>query len=71
MDESLELNEKLHDTLAELSRMEGPQNRARAAVDGVLPAMDKLRSRLDRLEERVEKREWPFPDSGDVLFWKH
>ncbi|WP_369297225.1 glutamine synthetase III [uncultured Neglectibacter sp.] len=36
--------------------------------DGILPAMEKLRTPCDAAETIVPKEDWPFPTYGDLLF---
>lgn len=42
--------------------------RARQFHDEVVPAMEALRAPADRLEMLVDKRYWPFPCYGDLIF---
>lgn len=38
--------------------------------DKVLVAMNRLRESVDKLELITEKKEWPFPSYGDILFYE-
>ena len=41
---------------------------ARSFHEHVVPAMEELRSPIDRLEYMVDKSLWPYPSYGDLLF---
>ncbi len=43
-------------------------DKARAYRDRVVPAMEALRSPIDRLEVIVDKDYWPMPSYGDMIF---
>ena len=49
-------------------KCETPKEKANYAHDILLAAMRKLRAPLDSLELIVDKREWPLPSYGDLLF---
>jgi len=44
---------------------------ARFAVDNVVPALKKLRTTLDALEDAVDKSFWPIPSYEDLLLSRH
>ena len=43
-------------------------DKAAAFYEKVAPAMEELRAPLDALEKCVDKKLWPFPSYGDILF---
>jgi Uncharacterized protein related to glutamine synthetase len=44
--------------------------KAESYRDEVIPAMAELRRAVDALELTTEKKEWPFPSYGDLLFYE-
>ncbi len=73
--ESSDLLEKTQDTLEELIVLtaqaeQTPEGKERACFyhETVMPAMQALRSPVDRLEMIVDKDMWPMPSYGDLLF---
>ncbi len=43
--------------------------RAHAYMELVVPAMDELRTTVDRLEELTDREYWPLPTYNDILFY--
>ena len=41
---------------------------ARSFREQVVPAMEELRSPIDKLEFLVDKKLWPYPSYGDMIF---
>ena len=73
--ESSDLLEKTQDALEELIVLtaqaeQTPEGKERACFyhETVMPAMQALRSPVDRLEMIVDKDMWPMPSYGDLLF---
>ena len=50
------------------SKIRDAAEKARAYHDRVVPAMEALRSPIDRLEIIVDKDYWPMPSYGDMIF---
>lgn len=50
------------------SGVSGAKTKAEYFRDEVLPAMETLRTPVDRLEMLVEKSMWPMPSYGDLMF---
>ncbi len=59
---------KLQDVTAEAAEKEEGKERAEYFKDTVKPAMDELRSPVDKLEMLVDKDLWPMPSYGDLIF---
>ncbi len=66
---------KAQDALKELSRLEEEvmlvpegEERARFYHDRITPAMQELRTPIDRMENMVDKKYWPMPSYGDLMF---
>ncbi len=73
-DISTELS-KAQKALKELTRLEAEalhvedgEPKARFYHDIITPAMQELRSPIDRLEDLVDKKIWPLPSYGDLMF---
>ena len=47
---------------------EGTKEKAHKYHDEVVPAMEALRRPADELERLVDRRIWPFPTYGDLVF---
>ena len=58
---------KLSDVHAKAVAMEGKEQ-AFYYKDVVKEAMDELRAPVDKLEVLVERKVWPMPTYGDLLF---
>lgn len=69
--EAYETTETLVKHGIRLHDLENERERARWAVDTVLPEMAKLRDALDNIEGRMDAREFPFPSYQQMLFHKH
>ncbi len=54
--------------LGEARELAGQRERAFGYKDKVRPAMEALRIPVDELEVLVDKRAWPYPTYGDLLF---
>lgn len=54
-----------------MQNIDDAPKRARSALEGVLPAMNKLRDTLDHIEGHVDARDWPLATYKDMLFEKH
>ncbi len=73
-----EISDLLRDTKTALAKLNEviavsaakPQGRERAVYihDEVCPAMEALRTPIDRLEMLVDKEVWPMPSYGDLMF---
>ncbi len=59
---------KLQDVTAEAAKKEEGKERAVYFKDVVKPAMEELRSPVDKLEMLVDKDLWPMPSYGDLIF---
>lgn len=60
--------EKLEDAVAGVDKCSGYAKKAAAYKNNVRPAMEALRTPLDALEKCVDKKLWPLPSYGDLLF---
>ncbi len=60
--------EKLIAIEAEAAALEDMEAQARFFHDKVVPVMAELRAPVDKLEMLVEKKSWPMPSYGDLLF---
>lgn len=58
----------LEDVLAGASGIEDIVAEAHYFKDTILPAMDDLRAPVDTLEMTMDKKMWPYPSYGDMLF---
>ena len=58
----------LEDVLAGASGIEDIVAEAHYFKDTILPAMDALRAPVDTLEMTMDKKMWPYPSYGDMLF---
>lgn len=59
---------KLQDVTAEAAAKECEECKARAYHDEVIPAMAALRTPVDEMEMLVDKKAWPMPTYGDLIF---
>lgn len=59
---------KLQDVTIEAAEKEEGRERAEFFKDTVKPAMEELRSPVDKLEMLVDKELWPMPSYGDLIF---
>lgn len=59
---------KLKEVQAKAITLESNEEMAYAYKDEVKPVMDELRDAADKLEVIVDKKLWPFPTYGDLLF---
>lgn len=62
--------ECLDKALAEANSTVCVKAKAETYRDKVIPAMEALRATADSLEVITEKKEWPFPSYGDLLFYE-
>ncbi len=60
----------LDKAIAEAVSLENYVEKAECYRDDVIPAMNALRETVDKLEIITEKKEWPFPSYGDILFYE-
>ncbi len=60
--------EKLKDAENQAVAMEEGEEQARFYHFSVMPAMEALRSPVDKLEMIVDKEAWPMPSYGDLIF---
>ena len=58
----------LEDATARCAAMESGKDQALAYHSEVVPAMEALRTPVDRLEMLVDKELWPMPSYGDLIF---
>lgn len=68
LDEMQEAFERLEIVRAEVRSIEDIRLRAEAMRARVVPAMEALRTPADKLEVIVDRRYWPMPSYGDLLF---
>lgn len=75
LEESSRLLTEINTALSELTEvdekaasMEEGAEQARYYRRTVVPAMEKLRAPVDKLEKMVDKKVWPMPSYGDLLF---
>lgn len=61
--------DKLDNAIAKANACADRKAKAVICRDMVRTAMDELRSTADELEVMIEKKEWPFPSYGDLLFY--
>ncbi len=59
---------RLKEAVAEASAAAAGEAMAYAYKDKAVPAMDALRAPVDRLEMIVDKKYWPMPSYGDLMF---
>ena len=60
--------QKLQVIINKADEIENIQAKAEFFKDTVLPAMKELRAPVDALEVIVDKKAWPVPTYGDLLF---
>ena len=53
---------------AEAKKLTDSKERANAYHSKVVPVMEKLRTPADKLEMIVDKKYWPMPSYGDLMF---
>ena len=66
--EEIAAETSLEDKLAEAAGIEDPKKLAFFYKDVVHTAMDDLRAPVDALEMMVDKKVWPVPTYGDLIF---
>jgi glutamine synthetase len=59
---------KLQELTAAAAAKECEECKARAYHDEVIPAMEALRKPVDEMEMLVDKKAWPMPTYGDLIF---
>lgn len=59
---------KLEEILHEAHQIEDMKTSANFFKDNILPAMDALRTPVDEMELHMDKKLWPYPSYGDMLF---
>ncbi len=59
---------KLQEVTAEAAAKDCEECKARAYHDVVIPAMADLRKPVDEMEMLVDKKDWPMPTYGDLIF---
>lgn len=60
--------EALKEITDKAAAMEEGQEQARFYHFDVVPAMDALRAPVDKLEMIIDKKDWPMPSYGDLIF---
>lgn len=70
IDETDRRTTDLERALAKAKSIENFEKQAECYRDKVLVAMNRLRESVDKLELITEKKEWPFPSYGDILFYE-
>ena len=70
IDETDRRTTDLEHALAKAKSIEDFEKQAVCYRDKVLVAMNSLRESVDKLELITEKKEWPFPSYGDILFYE-
>ena len=60
--------ESLEKAVAKAEKLSG-LDCAKNYKDAILPAMEKLRKCVDEAELITAKKDWPFPDYGDLLYY--
>ena len=70
IDETDRRTTDLEYALAKAKSIENFEKQAECYRDKVLVAMNRLRESVDKLELITEKKEWPFPSYGDILFYE-
>ena len=68
LSEAKEALKKLIALDSEAAKMEDVAKQAKFFHDQIMPAMEALRSPIDKLEMMVDKEVWPMPSYGDLLF---
>ncbi len=58
----------LEKLMKEYDRKEEGQERAQFCHDKIVPAMNALRAPVDQMELLVDRKKWPVPTYGDLLF---
>lgn len=66
--EALTLTEKLAAAEKKASTTHDVEARAVAYRDTVIPLMQKLRQKVDRMETMTDSKHWPFPTYGEMMF---
>ena len=67
-DKAYGLAEELGESVKEAQKLTDNYDIARSYCDKVLPAMATLRAVTDRLERLTDRKLWPVPAYGDILF---
>ncbi len=62
--------EELKDIDEKASAMDEGEEQAKCYHFEVMPVMDKLRAPIDKLEMLVDKKAWPVPSYGDIIFYQ-
>ena len=70
IDETDRRTTDLEHALAKAKSIDNFEKQAECYRDKVLVAMNRLRESVDKLELITEKKEWPFPSYGDILFYE-
>ena len=70
IDETDRRTTDLEHALAKAKSIEDFEKQAVRYRDKVLVAMNRPRESVDKLELITEKKEWPFPSYGDILFYE-
>ena len=60
--------DKLEENLASAIKIEDLYQRARFYANEVKPTLEKLREKVDKLEEKIATDAWPIPSYDDLLF---
>jgi len=60
--------DKLEENLASAIKIEDLYQRARFYANEVKPTLEKLREKVDKLEEKIATDAWPIPSYYDLLF---
>ena len=66
--DALNLTERLAAAEKKASATHDVQARAAAYRDTVIPLMQKLRDKVDKMETMTDSGHWPFPTYGDMMF---
>jgi glutamine synthetase len=59
---------RLEKNLLEVQDIEDSFDQAKSYQEKILPAMERVRTKVDSLEKIVDKRAWPFPSYEELLF---
>ena len=70
IDETDRRTTDLENALSKAKSLDDFEKQAECYRDKVIVAMNRLRESVDRLELITEKKEWPFPSYGDILFYE-
>ena len=68
LDTMLEKTRALEKSLADVKKLEGPQEKANFYRDTVIDIMNELRAAADKLEVICDRSIWPYPDYSEMLF---